>query len=59
MEVTAEDARRHPDDFDVRGGMVSFWCGKRWDHTDPHRADTGETWVTGEDDFTPAPDGFV
>lgn len=59
VTVSAGDARRRPDDLDVYGGKVTFACSKRWNHPDWHRAPTGETWLMGDDDFTPAPDGFV
>lgn len=58
VTVTAEDARRDPDHPEVRGGMVTFSCDKRYTHQDEHRAYTGETWLLGDDDFTPAPGWF-
>jgi hypothetical protein len=38
---------------------AAYGCALREGHRGPHRAAGGETWETGPEDFTPAPDGFV
>ena len=38
---------------------AAYGCVLRERHRGPHRAAGGETWETGPEDFTPAPDGYV
>lgn len=40
-------------------GAVAYECDLKEYHESPHRTFEGATWRLGEEDLTPAPDGFV